>query len=88
MFRNKTSNKLGWVGGPGVVLPQGTINSVNCSLTALEEATVRCASLMESPDDHLTLPDGTTLPASPINRSRARQLWATDNSSSNKAMMR
>ena len=33
MFRNKTSNKLGWVGGTGVVLPQGTINSVNCSLT-------------------------------------------------------
>ena len=32
MFRNRTSNKLGWVGDPGVVLPHGTINSVNCSL--------------------------------------------------------
>jgi hypothetical protein len=39
---------------------------------------------MESSDDHVTLPDGTTLPASPDNRSRARQLWATDNSSSDK----
>ena len=35
MFRNKTSNKLGWVGGPGVVLPQGTIHSVNCFLISL-----------------------------------------------------
>ena len=56
--------------------------------TALEEATVVCASLIESSDNHVTLSDGATLPtilpASPDNRSRARQLWATDNSSSGK----
>ena len=36
---------------------------------------------MESPDDHATLPCGTTLPASPENRAHARKLWATDNNS-------
>ena len=36
---------------------------------------------MESPDDHVTLPCGTTLPASPENRAHARKLWATDNNS-------
>ena len=38
MFRNKTSNKLGLVGGPEVVSPQGTINSVICSLDVEDRA--------------------------------------------------
>ena len=49
--------------------------------TALEEATARCASLMDSSSVHVTLPNGLNLPASPENRAHARKLWAEENGS-------
>ena len=49
--------------------------------TALEEATARCASLMDSSSVHVTLPTGLNVPASPESRARARKLWAEENGS-------